>query len=459
MPNPVREEDPPAPEAVAPSPLVDAGIDTRTIESTDGRAANVDARVVRPASRGNLRALWSMRDFRVFLTGEAISAIGDAVTLTALPLLVLALTGSGVAMGVVGVLQMLPDFVFGLLAGAFADRWDRRRMMLYSDIGRAILTALIPLSIPLGIPTMGVILLVTMPISTLRVTFMAAYTGAVPNLVGLEQIGPANSLMEAAFSFGYIIGPGIAGVLAAVIGPGPTLALDAVSFLASAAAIATISRSMRAERRESDQRHLLHEVAEGVAFVTRHPILRPAIGFWGLSNIATAALVPAVTYYLTRDLGFSSTVLGLAIAAEACGYFLGAVSGARVTKDLPIGRVIITANVVTGLMIFAFGQLTQIPLLVLVSFAAGFSNALVLIGYITLRAAVTPDQLLGRVGSTARMVSLGLQPIGMLVAGILLDTVGGGGTLAAMGLTSILASLVFSLSRTLRTAELQAVAV
>ena len=129
------------------------------------------------------------------------------------------------------------------------------------------------------------------------------------------------------------------------------------------------------------------------------------------------------------------------------------------TKDLPIGRVIITANVVTGLMIFAFGQLTQIPLLVLVSFAAGFSNALVLIGYITLRAAVTPDQLLGRVGSTARMVSLGLQPIGMLVAGILLDTVGGGGTLAAMGLTSILASGVFALSRPLRRAELQSVSV
>src|SRR5204863_8630147 len=136
-----------------------------------GRRANVDARVVRPASRGNLRALWSMRDFRVFLTGEAISAIGDAVTLTALPLLVLALTGSGVAMGVVGVLQMLPDFVFGLLAGALADRWDRRRMMLYADVGRAILTALIPLSIFLSIPAMSVILVVTFPISMLRTIF------------------------------------------------------------------------------------------------------------------------------------------------------------------------------------------------------------------------------------------------------------------------------------------------
>ena len=123
MPNPVREEDPPATEAVAPSPLVHAGIDTRTIESTDGRAANVDARVVRPASRGNLRALWSMRDFRVFLTGEAISAIGDAVTLTALPLLVLALTGSGVAMGVVGVLQMLHAWANSSLTHYAAPEW------------------------------------------------------------------------------------------------------------------------------------------------------------------------------------------------------------------------------------------------------------------------------------------------------------------------------------------------
>src|SRR5439155_3040219 len=109
-----------------------------------------------------------------FLLGESVSAIGDAVTLTALPLLVLALTGSGLAMGIVGVLQMLPDLVFGLVAGALADRWDRRRMMLYADVGRAILTALIPLSIVLGIPTMGVILLVTFPISSLRVVFMAA---------------------------------------------------------------------------------------------------------------------------------------------------------------------------------------------------------------------------------------------------------------------------------------------
>ena len=443
----------PALEAAAPNPLVHVSRD-------GGRRADRGALEEVPAAPpAMLRHLWSLRDFRVFLVGEAVSATGDAVTLTALPLLVLALTGSGLAMGVVGVLQMLPDLVFGLVAGALADRWDRRRMMLYADIGRAALTALIPLSMLLGLPTMGVILLVTFPISTLRVVFMAAYTGAVPNLVGREQIGPANSFMEAAFSFGFIIGPGAAGFLATLIGPGPTLAVDAASFLASAAAISAISRSLRADRREDDQRNLVHEVVEGIAFVARHQILRAAVAYWSWVSIATAALIPAVTYYVTKDRGLPSTALGLVIAAEALGYFTGAIAGARVTKNVGIGRVLIAANIMTGLGIFAFGQLTDLPLLALVSFLAGASNALVLIGYITLRAMVTPDELLGRVGSTARMVSLGLQPIGMLVGGVLLDAAGGGVTLAAMGVATIAASLVFSLSRTLRTAELQAVAV
>jgi len=174
------------------------------------------------------------------------------------------------------------------------------------------------------------------------------------------------------------------------------------------------------------------------------------VAYWSWVSIATAALIPAVTYYVTKDRGLPSTALGLVIAAEALGYFTGAIAGARVTKNVGIGRVLIAANIMTGLGIFAFGQLTDLPLLALVSFLAGASNALVLI---------TPDELLGRVGSTARMVSLGLQPIGMLVGGVLLDAAGGGVTLAAMGVATIAASLVFSLSRTLRTAELQAVAV
>ena len=161
------------------------------------------------------------RDFKVLLSSQGISSLGDAVSFTALPLLVLALTGSGLAMGVVGALQTLPDLVFGMVAGATADRSDRKRMMFLADLGRAGLTALIPLSVALGGPTMAVILIVAAPTSVLRSFFLAGYTASVPTLVGRSQVGQANSYFEAIYSIGYILGPAIAGILAATIGPGP----------------------------------------------------------------------------------------------------------------------------------------------------------------------------------------------------------------------------------------------
>ncbi|MGH2614795.1 MAG: MFS transporter, partial [Thermomicrobiales bacterium] len=131
------------------------------------------------------------RDFQIVLAGQAVSAFGDAITLTAMPLLVLFLTGSGALMGLVGALQILPDLVLGLPAGALADRWDRRRMMLWADAGRAVLTAAIPLSFWLGWPTMAVILVVTVPTNALRVLSDAGFTSAVPGLVGRENLARA----------------------------------------------------------------------------------------------------------------------------------------------------------------------------------------------------------------------------------------------------------------------------
>ena len=148
------------------------------------------------------------RDFKVLLSSQGISSLGDAVSFTALPLLVLALTGSGLAMGVVAALQTLPDLVFGMVAGATADRSDRKRMMFLADLGRAGLTALIPLSVALDGPTMAVILIVAAPTSILRSFFLAGYTASVPALVGRSQVGRANSYFEAIYSIGLHPGAG-----------------------------------------------------------------------------------------------------------------------------------------------------------------------------------------------------------------------------------------------------------
>jgi MFS family permease len=236
------------------------------------------------------------RDFQVVLFGQGISSFGDAISNTALPLLVLALTSSGTAMGIVGALSTLPDLLVGLFAGAYADRWDRRRMMFVADAGRAVLTALVPLSILLGGPTMLVVLLVAFPINVLRVLWLAAYTACVPGLVGRDQVARANAIFEAVFNVGWIAGPGLAGVLSAVIGPGPTIALDAASFAISSAALLLI-RPLRPAPRPNAP-HILADIREGVRYVARHPTLRAVIVLWSASSVVTAALATALTYHL-----------------------------------------------------------------------------------------------------------------------------------------------------------------
>ena len=226
-----------------------------------------------------------------------------------------------------------------MVAGAIADRSDRKRMMFLADLGRAGLTALIPLSVALGGPTMAVILIVAAPMSILRSFFLAGYTASVPALVGRSQVGRANSYFEAIYSIGYILGPAIAGVLAATIGPGPTLAIDAVSFALSALGLLFVRRDLRAPidrpaaaAADRDPRgHRLH----------RSPIrpLRTIILFWGAISILLAPLVTALAVHVTRTSATRAVVLGSASSRPtASGPSLGSLLTARLDRAQPRRR-------------------------------------------------------------------------------------------------------------------------
>ena len=393
------------------------------------------------------------RDFKVLLSSQSISSVGDAVSFTALPLLVLALTGSGFAMGIVGAIQTLPDLFLGMVAGALADRSDRKRMMFLADLGRAGLTALIPLSVALGGPTMGVILIVAAPMSVLRSFFLAGYTASIPALVGRSQVGRANSYFEAIYSMGYIIGPAIAGVLAATIGPGPTLAIDAVSFALSALGLAFVRRDLRAPV-DRPRQHLVTEIREGIDYITGSPTLRSAILFWGATSILTAPLVTALAVYITRDLGLPSSVLGLILAAYGVGTVTGSLISARRIGRGRVAEVLLGGNLTMGVALIVVSMTGQVPVLLAVAFLSGIAQSMVLVMYITLRTAYSPDELLGRIGSTARTISLGLQPIGLLIGGALVDATSGSTTIAFMGVCVALVSLTFLPVAALRTATL-----
>lgn len=381
-------------------------------------------------------------DFRVLLTSQGVSALGDAVSFTALPILVLALTGSGLMMGIVGALSMLPDLFIGMVAGAIADRSDRKRMMFLADLGRAVLTALIPLSVILGGPTLAVILIVTAPLSVLRAFFLAGYTASVPILVGRSQLGRANSIFEAVYSMGFIVGPAIAGLLAATIGPGPTLAIDAASFALSSLALAFMRRDLRAPA-DRPRSGLVADIREGIDFILHHPILRPMIVFWALVNICLAPLVAALTVHITRDLGQEATILGLVLTTYGIGTVVGALLTARFSRRT-VAPFLLGGTLTTGVLLAVVSRTTQIPLLLGAAAIAGAAQSVVLVTYLTARTNMSPDALLGRIGSTARTLSLGLQPVGLLAGGALIDLTDGSTTIGVMGLILIALTLVFT---------------
>lgn len=400
--------------------------------------------------RGTLGDLWRNRDFKIVLFGQGATAFGDGVRNTALPLLVLALTGSGVLMGVVGILQTLPDLVVGLVAGAYADRHDRRRTMLWADLGRGLLTALIPISFWLGLPTMAVILLVTAPINLLRVFWLAAWTAAMPNLVGRELVGRAAAMAEAYFSLAFLIGPAIAGVLVGLIGPAPTLAVDAATFAVSVVSLVFVRRPLQA-RAPTGGLELRRDVVEGVRYVWGHPVLRAIVAFWGAFSVAMAPLGLAVVFAISRDRGLPPEAVGITLSVFGLGYLGGSLlSGALSHGRLGLSMLAGSGLGAVALVGFAVGPWPHVLAAAAVS---GFAEAVLLVAYLTLRTTIPPDELLGRVGGTARMISVGLTPIGFLAVGILLDLVGGHGTILVMAAVTAAISLVGLLSPSLRGAR------
>ena len=392
------------------------------------------------------------RDFLTVLFGQGISSFGDSISNTAMPLLVLALTGSGFAMGIVGVLSTLPDLIVGLPAGAYADRWDRRKMMFSADLGRAFLTALIPLSVWLAGPTLAMVMLVAFPINVLRVLWLAAYTAAVPGLVGRPQVPRANAIFEAVFNLGWIAGPALAGLLAQAIGPGPTIAIDALSFLVSAGAMLLIRRPLRPAVR-SVPTHILADVREGISFVAGQRTLRAVLILWTTMSILTAGVGTAMIFFVTVDQGLGSAAVGIVLSSFAVGSLAGALIAARLSVR-SVGRAMLLGAVGTGVSLLVLAAGPPVGVMAAAAFVAGILNANTMVAYISLRTMLSPDALLGRVGATARTLSVGLMPVGSLVTGILLDVIGGAITLLLMGAGMVAAAALFALLPDVRRARL-----
>ena len=214
-------------------------------------------------------------DFWKYWTGQTISNLGSSVTLFALPLLVYQMTGSAINLGISGAANFLPYLLFGLVLGAWTDRIDRKRMMIFTDIARALIVATIPLLAVLGALPVWWLYVVGFIHSTLTICFEAGEFAAIPSLVNQDDLVTANGRIQASYSAAQIIGPLLAGLLVFKV-PLPMLMLiDALSFLVSSGSLLLIRISFNVKEGEQKEKtSIRQDVVEGLRYVLSHPVLR-----------------------------------------------------------------------------------------------------------------------------------------------------------------------------------------
>ena len=390
--------------------------------------------------------------------GQTVSLFGSQVSLLAIPLTaVLVLNATALQMGILTALGTLPTLLFGLFAGVWVDRLHRRPILIVADAGRFLLLCLIPLSAVTGILHIGILYVLTFLVGILTIFFNVAYRSYLPSLIEREQLIEGNSKLELSQSVSEIVGPGLAGALVQILTAPVAILIDALSFLVSALSLAWIRTPERGPEGDTKQKGMLREIAEGLRFVFGKPILRALTSSFATLTLFNSVLEAVFILYLTRALGITPVVLGIIFAISSIGFLLGALLAGWLTHRIGIGITLLLTPLVIGgsdLLIPLAGQapLLAIPLIGLAQLLFGLARPVFSINQVSLRQALTPERLQGRMNASVSFVVFGIPAIGALLGGMLGQGIGLQKTLIIAAAGEMLACLwiFFSPVRRLR---------
>jgi MFS family permease len=395
-------------------------------------------------------------DFIRLWAAESASKAGDAVSMVAIPLTaVIALNASPVEVGLLGAAQLVPIVVLGLPAGTMVDRArSRRRVMVAADVARGLMLSTIPIAWALGVLSFPYLLLVVAVNASLGTFFDVAISAYVPLLVGRDRLVQANARLETSRSAALVLGPGAAGLMMRWVAAPMALALDALSFIASASLVAssraaepTFSRSLEPVER------LRHELLAGVRLALREPHLRAITATAMTNNLSRSIGMVVAVLFLVRGANVTPDAVGLGFAAGNTGFVVGALLASRLTGRLGIGR-----TMRLGVSLFGPGMLLlgiappslALPAFTVMVFLNGFGIAVHNINQVSVRQAVTPDRLRARVAAASRLLIMGALPAGTLVGGILGTAIGFQNTLLVSAAGLFLGSVPYAVSRVRR---------
>jgi hypothetical protein len=383
------------------------------------RTTTPPTRPNRPTERPPRGGVWRHRRFRLFWTGDTISAAGGALSAVAVPLLALQnLHASGTAVGLVRAAQTVPFLLLALPVGGLVDRVSRRGLLFTADAARVPLTAAVAATAAWGVLSVPGLVALVFAAGVFTVVYEVTYLSVVPQLIdGPGELPPANRAVETAHAGASLIGPGVGGVLVgAVTAPG-VVVLDAISF-AAGATLTALNRWPS---------HRLPPAAAGPAtpgglgagwrWLRGDPYVRPMTTYLAVNNVAVQAFQTAVLLFVVRTLHLPPYAVGLAVAAAGGGFLAGAFLSPAAAARWGIGRVAAVAALagVAGIAVVATaGGLAPV---VAGAFVAGAGPGLFNLHSIAVRQARAPAGLLGRVNAVVKTVSYGATSAGALAGG------------------------------------------
>jgi len=373
-------------------------------------------------------SLWRHGPFMRVWTGSTISQVGDQITGLALPWLVLLLTRSPAQLGIVAALQNLPFLLFTLIAGVFADRWDRRLIMLTCDILRFGALASIPLAWALGALTMAQICVVAFLTGACRVWFDVAHYALLPGILDEAQLVDGNSKMFASEGAANLVGPSVAGFLINLFGAANAILADAFSFLLSALAIFTLP-SLRAAEAPAE-RGWRAQLAAGFRYLFGHRVILENALFLLMFLLFQMMIQAVYVFYAQHELHLDAALTGIMFALAGTGPLIVAPLAPRIRRRLRMGQVLVLVTSMSWITVAILDVAPFLPklvALVVVGLTGGLDYGLgtlwnvVTISY---RQSVIPSHLMSRVNSALRFIGWGVIPLASILGGLLTQAIG-----------------------------------
>ncbi len=376
-------------------------------------------------------SLWRDRNFMTFWSGQAVSQLGAQLGQLAFPVLAVTLLGaSEFEVGALNAAGLAAFLLIGLPAGAWVDRWLKRRTMIVADLVRTAAMATVPILWWAGILQIWHLYAVAAVVGAATVFFDVSYQSYVPVLVDAGKVPQANSKLEATSQIARIGGPAAGGALLVIVSAPVLFVGEAMGYLLSAIFLLR-TRDAEVPVPAKDRRPLASEIKEGLVFVVRHPLISRVVACTGGVNFFTTLAFTLMPVLVLRELGLGPEGMGLIMAVGAVGGLIGAVAAPRFAAWIGEGTVIPVASMISSLFlllvplsVLAPERWMSLVMLIVSEFGFAFGVLAYNIMQLSMRQRVCPPRLLGRMNASIRFVVWGVMPIAALASGLLAENLG-----------------------------------